>query len=109
MHRATQTQHVMIPTYSTHTQLPLELQRNGEIVSYTIFYRRAPQNVTSDPPFSNTTYLRNNTEEVVHSLTVEGLDELTVYEVKLRASTVVGDGPESALLNVTTERRKETV
>ncbi len=88
------------------TQLPLESERNGVIISYRIFYRRVPQNISADPPFSNATYLRNDTADVLHSLTVEGLEELMVYQVKLYASTSVGDGPESELMNVTTARRK---
>ena len=92
-------------TYTyTHTQLPLENERNGVIVSYRIFYRVTPQNATLDLPFTNTTYLRNETE-VNHFLSVSDLQENVMYQVKLLASTAVGDGPESILYPVTTLRR----
>ena len=87
----------------THTQLPLESERNGIIISYTIFYRETPANASLDPPFMNITYLRGQEEQ--HSLIIENLKAMISYDIKILASTAAGDGPESPVFTATTKRR----
>ena len=94
---------ILVCFHST-LQQPLLEDRNGEIVSYDIFYRLKPANSSIDTPFEGILYLRNDSD-TEHSFTLDGLEEEQIYEVMMRASTFVGPGPNSTLFEAMTLKR----
>ena len=71
---------------------------NGIIVAYHMEYNRSASDIWESTLYSNTT-----------TLIVAGLDEYTVYNFSLYASTRIGDGPTAVILGRTNESRKEAL
>ena len=91
-------------------QAPPEAERNGIIIRYDIFYREMGEtNSTSSAPlsvFSVAEYTPSDPQASDHSTRLGGLAGGKKYQVKLRAATSVGVGPNSTLVSTETLERK---
>ena len=107
--------HTHTHTHTTHTQPPPEADRNGVISRYHIFFRQINEgegpNSTSDPrAFSLAEHTPSDPNARSHSARLGGLAGGRSYQVKIRAVTSVGVGPNSTLVTMETlEREQQTI
>ena len=88
-------------------QAPPEADRNGVIIRYDIFYREMEENSTSDTQlFSLAEYTPSQPQASSHSTRLGGLAGGKRFQVKLRAATSVGVGPNSTLVSTETLERE---
>lgn len=72
-------------------EVPADKQ-NGEIIHYTVIYRKIPGGT------DNSKTVKTKTAEL------EGLEKYTKYSIKVLAATINGDGPPSVSIIVWTDQ-----
>lgn len=80
---------------------PPEESKNGVLISYKILYTKI--SLGNSVPFEDQTTMTIEVDADVRTHMIENLDKWTVYEIKMAAATIKGDGPWSTAISAQTD------
>lgn len=84
---------------------PLEANQNGVLIAYKISYTKI--SLGNAVPFDSQTYMTIEVDASKRTHDIGNLDKWTVYELKMAASTIKGDGPWSTPVSAQTDEDGE--